>query len=208
MGLSAMMDVVDLLVDCPDSAARVHEKLNAAREHVQRGNQVLQRLLDFARGIPQEVRAVRLDALIPDVVALCRAHPASRGIEVVTELPHDLPTVQVDPGQLHEVLMNLALNGMQAMGGSGTLTLAAERGEGCVRIRVTDTGCGIPPEDLERIFEPFFSHRQNGPPGTGIGLSASLRMVREMGGEITVESRVGVGSTFCVVFPLQEEANT
>ena len=77
-----------------------------------------------------------------------------------------------------------------------------------VIIRVKDTGCGIPPEEIERIFEPFYSHRMHGPPGSGIGLSSSLRMIRAMGGDIRVESQVGVGTSFIVALPWGLESDT
>ena len=87
MGVSGMLDVALMLMERGGSMDAVRERLVDAQGHVFRGNQVLQRLLDFARGIPQEVADVHLDVLLPDVVALCKAHPASRGIRIRAELP-------------------------------------------------------------------------------------------------------------------------
>ncbi|HHX39357.1 MAG TPA: PAS domain S-box protein [Armatimonadetes bacterium] len=201
MGVSGMLDVALMLMERGGSMDAVRERLVDAQGHVFRGNQVLQRLLDFARGIPQEVADVHLDVLLPDVVALCKAHPASRGIRIRAELPANLPPVRADASQLHEVLVNLVLNALQAIAGGGTVTVDAACEGDRVIIRVKDTGCGIPPEEIERIFEPFYSHRMHGPPGSGIGLSSSLRMIRAMGGDIRVESQVGVGTSFIVALP-------
>lgn len=201
MGVSGMLDVALMLMERGGSSEEVRERLADAQGHVFRGNQVLQRLLDFARGMPQEVADVHLDVLLPDVVALCKAHPASRGIRIRAELPADLPPVRADASQLHEVLVNLVLNALQSIAGGGSVTMDAAREGSKTTIRVTDTGCGIPPEDIERIFEPFYSRRLQGPPGSGIGLSSSLRMVRAMGGDIRVESQVGEGTSFTVELP-------
>ncbi len=201
MGVSGMLDVASMLLERGGSLDEVRERLADAQGHVFRGNQVLQRLLDFARGMAQDVASVGLEGLLSDVVALCKAHPASRGIRIRTELPALLPAVRADAGQLHEVILNLVLNALQAMTAGGIVTISAEVVEERVRIAVSDTGCGIPPEDLERIFEPFFSRRRQGPPGSGIGLSASLRMVKAMGGDLQVQSEVGVGTRFTVELP-------
>jgi two-component system NtrC family sensor kinase len=201
MGVSGTLDVVGIMLGRGQVDA-VQQRLLDAQEHVFRGNKVLQRLLDFARGMPQDVTEVRLDALIADAVALCKAHPASRGVRLNVELSGELPTVRADAGQLHEVLMNLILNALQATAERGVVTISAAREGEQVHLLVVDTGCGIAPDHLERIFEAFFSHRQNGPPGTGIGLPASLRMVRGMGGDIGVTSTVGKGTTFTVSLPI------
>ena len=202
MGVSGTLDVAGLLIDRGCSPDLISRHLSDAQDHVLRGNQVLQRLLDFARGMPQEVSQVHLDLLIPDVVAVCKAHPASRGIRIRTEIPMSLPPIRTDAGQVHEVLMNLVLNALQATDAGGQVIVRAGAEHGWMRVSVSDTGCGIPEPDLERIFERFFSRRASGPPGTGIGLSASRNMIQSMGGDILVESRVGEGSTFTVTLPV------
>lgn len=206
MGVSGMLDLAGVLLERGASREDVQARLTDAQEHVFRGNGVLQRLLDFARGRPQEVTDLSLDALVADVVALCRAHPASRAGRILVELPPDLPRLRADANQLHEVLMNLVLNGLQALSPHGVVKVTAGTSDGQVGISVADNGCGIPAEDLARIFEPFFTRRRNGPPGTGLGLAASQRMVRAMSGDIAVSSRVGEGTVFTVWLPIAPAA--
>ncbi|HEX2998799.1 MAG TPA: ATP-binding protein, partial [Armatimonadota bacterium] len=201
MGVSGTLDIATMLLARDGCNPEVSHRLQDAQDHVYRGNQVLERLLSFARGVPHKVSDVPLSPLLSDLVALCKAHPASRGLRINAEMPKDLLSVRADASQLHEVLMNLVLNAMQAMQDRGTVTIRVAAKDSQVRISVADTGCGITPHDLEHIFEPFYSRRASGPPGTGIGLSASLRMVRALDGDILVESTVGQGSTFTVVLP-------
>jgi signal transduction histidine kinase len=105
--------------------------------------------------------------------------------------------VRADEAELQHTLINLMLNAIQACEPGGKVGLAVDAGEP-VRIRVTDTGCGIAPDDQNRIFEPFFSLRKG---GTGLGLFLSLNSVRRWGGDIHVESTLGRGSTFEVELP-------
>lgn len=129
-----------------------------------------------------------------------------RGVELKMELTPDLPLIHIDREQIQQVFLNLALNALQAMGTEGTLTIttgeiggAHDRG---LVVRFADTGPGIPPERRVQIFEPLFTTRTN---GTGLGLSTSKRIVERHGGTLTVESEVGVGSTFTVTLPLGME---
>ncbi len=202
IGVAGTLDVASLLIERGGSADLIARHLSDAQEHVLRGNQVLQRLLDFARGMPQEVSDVHLDLLIADVVGVCKAHSASRGIRIRMDVPPGLPEIQGDAGQLHEVLMNLVLNALQATERGGQVVVGAGVVDDRMLISVADTGCGIPVALRERIFETFYSRKVSGPPGTGIGLSASRNMIQSMGGEITVESQVDEGSTFTVHLPL------
>jgi signal transduction histidine kinase len=103
---------------------------------------------------------------------------------------------------MRQVVLNLIVNAIQATSRGDTLTVSTERVGGEVAVRVTDTGEGIPAENLSRIFEPFFTTRPIGQ-GTGLGLSISLGIVQEHGGRIEVESQVGEGSTFTVYLPIE-----
>jgi len=129
-----------------------------------------------------------------------------RGVELKMELAPDLPLIHIDREQIQQVFLNLALNALQAMGQEGTLTIATAEVEGdhgrALAVRFIDTGPGIPAERLERIFEPLFTTRTD---GTGLGLSTSKRIVERHGGTLTVETEVGVGSTFTVTLPLGME---
>jgi signal transduction histidine kinase len=102
--------------------------------------------------------------------------------------------------QLQQVFLNLSLNACEAMPGGGTLTISTMEDDGRVLVRLTDTGCGIKKDNLQRILEPFFSTKPVGQ-GTGLGLSVSYGIVRQHGGTLEVESEEGKGSTFTVVLP-------
>jgi signal transduction histidine kinase len=114
----------------------------------------------------------------------------------------------MDSEQLHQVLLNLVLNGVQAIEREGKITITAKfnapGGPGqanLVEISVSDTGAGIPPESLERIFRPFYTTKRG---GTGLGLSLCRRIVRQHGGTLTVESKLGKGSRFIISLPLRQ----
>ncbi len=129
-----------------------------------------------------------------------------RGVELKMELGPNLPLIHIDREQIQQVFLNLALNALQAMGTEGTLTITTSEVGGthdrALAVRFVDTGPGIPPERRAQIFEPLFTTR---PDGTGLGLSTSKRIVERHGGTLTVESEVGVGSTFTVILPLGME---
>src|SRR5262249_50315573 len=131
----------------------------------------------------------------------------SDNIEVVKELDPQLPHVLADFHQIQQVLTNLITNARQAMSaakGRGRLALKTTRSNGRVILEVRDDGPGISPEHLPRIVDPFFSTKKQGR-GTGLGLSVSYGIVREHGGDLRVDSRVGEGSTFTLTLPIHEE---
>jgi two-component system sensor histidine kinase HydH len=129
-----------------------------------------------------------------------------RGVELKMELAADLPLIHIDREQIQQVFLNLALNALQAMGTEGILTITTGEVEGvhgrALAVRFADSGPGIPLERRAQIFEPLFTTRTD---GTGLGLSTSKRIVERHGGTLTLESEVGVGSTFTVTLPLGME---
>jgi signal transduction histidine kinase len=124
-------------------------------------------------------------------------------VRVALDIPEHLPTIYGDRQQLHQVFLNLFLNAVDAMPHGGTLTVRAAAAEqpGFIAIRVTDEGTGIPEHILDNIFDPFFTTKATGR-GTGLGLSVSLGIVRQHGGHIHVESKVGRGTTVTVRLPV------
>ncbi|MBI5604918.1 MAG: two-component sensor histidine kinase [Deltaproteobacteria bacterium] len=126
-------------------------------------------------------------------------------IEVVQEVDPDLPLITADPNRLNQILVNLIINAVDAMEGKGTLTLRTFQRplEKKVVLEVSDTGMGIPEENLSRIFDPFFTTKEVGK-GTGLGLSTVYGIVRQHGGTIEVQSTVGKGTTFILTFPFED----
>jgi signal transduction histidine kinase len=184
--------------------------LDAVSEGARRAYAIAADLSGFAGddGVPSgTLRAARqathLAALLDSTLTLCTRH--LNDIAVVRDYDEALPMIPVEQGPLSQVVLNLILNATQAMRGSGTLTLSTRRVGEQAELGIGDTGPGIPPEILSRIFEPFFSTK--GPTtGTGLGLSISYAIVKRHGGEIVVDTTVGVGTTFRVRLPLAAQA--
>ncbi|MBI3946218.1 MAG: PAS domain-containing protein [Armatimonadetes bacterium] len=230
MGVGGSLEVMLLMAEGEGFSPRVVERMQLMHRELMRGDNIVKRLLSFARGSAPCIRAVPLGDVMDGVVALCQAHPLSSGIAVEWEMPIRHLAVRADPAQLREVLMNLVLNALQATPKGGRVRLMARPESGSrddddwgwasrpsrgghrtavgerpcdprVSLLVGDTGCGIAEEDMPRLFTPFFSHRSDGSQGTGLGLCVSLGMVQAMGGEITAESLVGKGTTFIISLP-------
>jgi signal transduction histidine kinase len=117
----------------------------------------------------------------------------------------EVPPILCGPSRINQVFMNLVTNAVQAMDGQGRLTLRVRREGGRIAVAVADTGCGIAPEDLARVTDPFFTTKPVGQ-GTGLGLSIVRRIVEEHGGELDVSSRVGQGTTITVRLPVRTKA--
>ena len=143
--------------------------------------------------------------VIQDTLKLVRNQLSLSGIHVETDLPQDLPEIHGDRKSLQQVFLNLFINAIQAMLDGGNLTLrayATQDGQ-WLKVEVKDTGIGIDPGDLPRIFDPFYTTKQVGR-GTGLGLSVTYGIVEKHGGHIEVESQKGQGSTFSVVLPVHK----
>jgi PAS domain S-box-containing protein len=167
-----------------------------------RCGQIVSNLLSFSRQTKLEQRLFVLNDIIRSVLLLLRHKMQLQKIIVEENLAADLPEIEGDQNQIQQCLMNLVFNALEAMPGGGKLTVATsvDRRARSVRVAVTDTGCGIPPENLSAIFEPFFSTKSQDK-GVGLGLSVVYGIVREHRGTIYVDSTVGVGSTFFLTFP-------
>lgn len=184
-----------------------------------RAKELVSHILAFSRQSEHKVIPVRLQKILKEVVQLCRSTiPAN--IEIITDLQRDCPSVTVDPSQVHQVAMNLIVNAfhaVEAMGGKiivgvreetlspedvGNLSLKPGRH---LALTITDTGCGIPPEVKDRIFEPYFTTKEQGK-GTGLGLAVVHGIVKEWQGDIAIASVVGRGTTMTVYLPLPAQS--
>ncbi len=174
------------------------------------GAEIVRRIQDYTQTTGEEdyVR-VYLDEIVRDVVELTRPRWKSKaeaeGITVeVQEDRRHLPPVSGNPSELREVVTNLVLNAIDAMPDGGTLTIKTETDRRTNRIHIQDTGVGIPPDNLESIFQPFFTTKKSS--SSGLGLSVSYGIIRRHGGKLNVNSETGKGSTFSVHLPVSLEA--
>jgi two-component system, NtrC family, sensor kinase len=171
---------------------------------VARCGKITQRLLSFARHMEVTTDQVQLRDVVDEVIGLLGKEAVYGGITVEIDVDHHLPLLVTDRGKLQQIFLNLVNNAMAAMPNGGTLEITARQADTCLAIQVIDTGCGIKESDVHRIFEPFFStKRKQG--GTGLGLSITYGLIRELGGDISVESEVGKGTRFTISLPLAME---
>jgi signal transduction histidine kinase len=158
-------------------------------------------LLDFSRPTAPRKQSSDLNALLGQCVDLVEAQAMFINVEFKQDLDPALPSVMVDPAQIQQVLVNLIVNAAEAMDGAGRITINSRLVDGEVVIEIADEGPGIDPEDLDRVFDPFFSTKEVGH-GTGLGLAISHGIVHEHQGQISVDSRPGAGATFAVRLPI------
>ena len=184
---------------------RVSALMQITMSEIDRAAAITTRLSNFSKPVREPVsEPVDLAKVAEEVYSLLGHDLELREITLERTIPPDIPTLMVDHRQLQEILFNLIRNAGQAIGQKGKVTVRAERngaaGAGRVAIHITDTGCGIPPQNLQRLFTPFFTTKGEGK-GTGLGLFVIKRLVERNDGTISVSSEVGKGTTFKVEFP-------
>jgi two-component system NtrC family sensor kinase len=176
--------------------------LGQIRSQGRRCKDITHKLLSFARKTDFRVQEVQLKALIEDIITIAGKRSDFTRFEMETDIQEDLPNLYLPQTELQQVLLNLINNALDAMGEErGTLSLSAGLEDDRVVIKVSDTGPGIPKEDLSRIFDPFFTTKPVGE-GTGLGLSICYGIIKEMGGEISAHSSLGEGTTFTIRIPV------
>ena len=176
------------------------EDLDVIIRETKRAAEIVRGLLDFARERPAHKAPLDLNGVVRQTIRLLGNQEAFHHIVVVEDLDENLPRMTGDANQIQQVVLNLLLNGCEAMHDGGTLLIRTTIEENRLVLRVTDTGCGIKQDHLDQIFEPFFTTKPVGK-GTGLGLSVSYGLVRQHGGTLEVESEEGKGSTFTVTLP-------
>ena len=199
--ITARIDVMLEDAEAQGLPAEVKEDLAVLRRNAQRVARIAQGLLSFARQSPGERVVVDLNQIVDETLLLVEKQASKERITVVRELAPDLPPIIGNPNQLQQVLLNLINNAREAMSTGGTITVATERvpgSSGGARLRVSDTGPGIPAEQIPKLFDPFFTTK---PGGTGLGLSVTYGIVKDHEGRLGVETSVGKGSHFIVTLP-------
>ncbi len=169
-----------------------------------RASEIVNSLLNFSRTSPAEFDDVDLNRVLVETVSLVSHQLERAKVEVHLNLMPRLPLIKGNAGKLQQVFLNLVLNARDAMDAGGTLTISTSANEDSARIEVTDTGQGIPSENLSRIYDPFFTTKM-ARKGTGLGLSVTYGIVREHGGSIEVQSEPGAGTLFHLEFPFAQK---
>jgi signal transduction histidine kinase len=179
------------------------QHVGVIESEIRRLDEVVQGFLKFTRPEDLRLQAVRVATLFEEILPIVEPEAKQQNVRVVVDCPANVPSVNGDAAMLRQAFLNLAINGCQAMPDGGTLRLACSAtARGRVEVRVEDTGVGIPPEHLGRIFDLYFTTKDH---GTGIGLSMVYRIVQMHDGEVEVQSTPGRGTTFTIVLPKANE---
>ncbi len=197
-GIAGVMQIVGR--DLPPSSPAC-DVVKDVQEEVLRINRIVSDLLETARPRAPEYQLADLNSTVEHAVSFARQQALSKPIEIEFRKAPDLGLVEHDPRQLHQVLLNLLLNAIQALNGAGRVSvMLAQSDENTVSISISDTGLGIAPENLTHIFRPFFTTKGH---GTGLGLPLARRIAEDHGGKLEVTSDLGHGSTFTLVLPFR-----
>jgi len=206
--LTGILGFSELILEDISKDSPFYERLQTISTLCQRGAALVKQLLIFGRKIPSEFKKIDINTLIEETMGLLY-HAVKDGIEIRLNLQDDIPDILADMGQLTQVLINLTLNATDAMDGKGVLEFKtekysvarhADKTDRYVCISVSDTGCGIPDNNIQNIFDPFFTTTEVGK-GTGLGLTIAYSIVNAHGGWIIVDSKLGRGTTFKIYLP-------
>ncbi|MDQ1238427.1 MAG: two-component system, NtrC family, sensor kinase, partial [Thermodesulfobacteriota bacterium] len=182
--------------------------LNQIRVQGRRCKEITHKLLSFARKTDPTVKNVNLNELIEDVVALSEQRAKYSGVKIHLHLHDSIPTVNVSPSEIQQVILNLINNSLDAMEKTGgNIDISTRINGSFVVVDVADNGPGIAKSNLQRIFDPFFTTKPVGK-GTGLGLSICYGIIKKMGGDITVNSAAGMGTNFHVHIPWVVDGNS
>jgi signal transduction histidine kinase len=169
-------------------------------KEIRRVNEIIEQFLTLSRPFQPNLKASSLQDLLKNLITLFQEEASSLGITLRAEIPLDLPLIKMDSERLTQALINIMKNGMQAMGKGGTLRIETKSLKDGVEVMISDSGSGIPPEQMEKIFNYYYTTKER---GVGLGLPIAHRMIEAHGGQLKIESRVGSGTKVIVKLPLQ-----
>ncbi len=196
MNLELMRE--DLQNETNPRVRRVLRRLDALDRESRRLEESLQDFLNYARGQRLQVATVDVNELVDELLTFAEPLVDASGIQIRTHLDPGTGAIEADANQLKQALMNLVINAEQVMPDGGELIVTTARTDDGVQIELTDTGKGIPPDDIDRIFQAYYSTKTA---GSGLGLATTRRIVEDHGGSISVHSDEGKGSRFTIVLP-------
>ncbi|MEK6744671.1 MAG: ATP-binding protein [Nitrospirota bacterium] len=179
------------------------EFLSIIEEEVMRLNEITSDFLGFSKPAPLKLKTTDINAIVKSTVELVRQEATDRNIEVVILTDEHVPPVLCDFSRMKQAVLNLLLNAIDASTAGSAIIITTEAAGASMTLSVQDSGRGIPPEEIENIFKPFYTTKTR---GSGLGLAIVDRIVKEHKGEIAVESAVGKGTKFTIVLPVYEHA--
>jgi len=196
--LTSVISFVDVLLSKEDDEFK-KETLETIYFHVQRISEILKQLSGFSKVTPVALEPCKVNNVIEGALSLIQYDKRVQNITIIREFSADIPVFTTDVNQISHAFVNIILNAADAMPNGGTLTIHSRVHNGAIVIEFDDTGAGIGKESLGRIFDPFYSTKEQ---GTGLGLAVSYSIVKDLHGSLTVESELNKGSRFVVTLPL------
>ncbi len=200
--LSAIKTFAEYLPEKYDDPAFRDKFFRIVQSEIERINTIVKELLDFAKPAPLQVQPVQLSQLLDETLAFLSNQLLKHGVELLKNFSDNGTTIQADPKQLKQVLLNILLNSLEAMPAGGRLQVSTQVLDGRMTLRVTDTGCGIPEEYHSKLFDPFFTTKER---GMGLGLAIVKGVVERHGGEVAIRSQPGKGTTVEVRLPVTNQ---
>jgi signal transduction histidine kinase len=190
----------DILASCPDRREELEAVADTIREEVRRANYMVLTFMNYGRPLKLRYAPFAWSELAARALPLVQKMLDEKGIRLENRIPESLPDLTADQEMLRNCLVNLLSNAIQAMPEGGTITLGArfEPETGLFYLSVSDTGVGIPAEDMERVFQPYYTSHEA---GIGLGLAITERVIKAHGGTIEVKSSPGTGTTFTFILP-------
>jgi two-component system NtrC family sensor kinase len=206
--LGGILSYSHLVLEDTDEQDSRRQNLEKIVVQATRCREIVKGLLDFARQTEPEMSLADINGILNESLALVEKQALFHNIDVTKHLSPAPLNVMVDTSQIQQVFINMLINAAESIEGQGELVLRVSkiRDGSFVQVEFTDTGSGIPEENIEKLFDPFFTTKEAGH-GTGLGLAISYGIIEQHKGSIEVESQMGVGTTFRVNLPLQKEQN-
>ncbi|GAB4422041.1 MAG: hypothetical protein OHK0032_17650 [Thermodesulfovibrionales bacterium] len=196
--LNTILGFTQLTISELDDSNPIKEDLKVIEQETVRCKRIVQGLLDFARSPRHEEKLTNMNRILDETLTLLEYQPSMKRIVIKRDMDSNIIPVEADQLQLKQVFLNIILNAVQAMPEGGELKITTKNVNKGVEVAISDTGIGIPEEERQKIFQPFYTTKKD---GTGLGLSISYGIIKEHGGEIFVESEIGRGTRFKVFLP-------
>jgi PAS domain S-box-containing protein len=200
--LTGVLTFSHLLLEAAEVGAVGRKHLELIARETARIKDIVQGILNFSRETPLSMRPMRIENVLDEMLEIVVYQDRFRGIELVRDFGEEVPEVVVDRSRLEQVFINIVFNAIEAMDGTGALTIRTRHRDGRVDVELVDSGPGIPDSIIDRIFDPFFTTKHSAERmGMGLGLAISYGIVKSHGGDLLVSSAPGRGTTFTVRLP-------